>query len=109
MNGSVIGMPKLQLLRDFFYELEGPYTVVKLTAEAVERLHDVFARASTETDFGNGRLVRNVLEQARMAQAVSQGIPFTNYGIAIAFMTGTLERSLRLFPALHSLLEGGLP
>ena len=42
---------------------------MKLTAEAVERLHDVFARASTETDFGNGRLVRNVLEQARMAQA----------------------------------------
>ena len=47
--------------------------------------------------------------QARMAQAVSQGVPFTNYGIAIAFMTGALERSLRLFPALHRLLEGGMP
>ena len=44
---------------------------------------------------------------ARMNQAIRQGIPFTNYGIAIAFMTGTLERSLRLFPSLHSLLTGG--
>ena len=45
---------------------------------------------------------------ARMNQAIRQGVPFTNYGIAIAFMTGALERSLRLFPALHSLLtEGG--
>ena len=57
---------------------------------------------------GGCMLTENAV-QARMAQAVSQGIPFTNYGIAIAFMTGTLERSLRLFPALHSLLEGGLP
>ena len=44
---------------------------------------------------------------ARMNQAIRQGVPFTNYGIAIAFMTGTLERSLRLFPSLHSLLTGG--
>ena len=57
---------------------------------------------------GGCMLTENAV-QARMAQAVSQGIPFTNYGIAIAFMTSTLERSLRLFPALHSLLEGGLP
>ena len=57
---------------------------------------------------GGCMLTENAV-QARMTQAVSQGIPFTNYGIAIAFMTGTLERSLRLFPALHSLLEGGLP
>ena len=41
---------------------------------------------------------------ARMDEAVKQGVPFTNYGIAIAFMTGTLERSLRLFPALHDRL-----
>ncbi|MBR5962453.1 MAG: [Clostridia bacterium] len=41
---------------------------------------------------------------ARMNQAIRQDVPFTNYGIAIAFMTGALERSLRLFPALHSLL-----
>ncbi len=40
----------------------------------------------------------------RMEQAMRQGVPFTNYGLVIAFMTGTLERSLRLFPALHDLL-----
>ena len=57
---------------------------------------------------GGCMLTENAV-QARMARAVSQGVPFTNYGIAIAFMTGALERSLRLFPALHSLLEGGGP
>lgn len=41
---------------------------------------------------------------ARMNRAVSQGVPFTNYGVAIARMTGALERSLRLFPGLHALL-----
>ena len=42
--------------------------------------------------------------RARMAEAVAQGVPFTNYGVAIALMTGALERSLRLFPALHRTL-----
>jgi [FeFe] hydrogenase H-cluster maturation GTPase HydF len=41
---------------------------------------------------------------ARMDQATEQGVPFTNYGIAIAFMTGVLKRSLGLFPTLHDLL-----
>ena len=45
--------------------------------------------------------------RARMEQAELQGVPFTNYGIAIALMTGTLERSLRLFPALHRTLTEG--
>lgn len=39
--------------------------------------------------------------QTRMERAVVQNVPFTNYGIFIAYATGTLERSLRLFPALH--------
>ena len=42
--------------------------------------------------------------KARMESAIAQGVPFTNYGIVIAYMTGILERSLRLFPTLHSLL-----
>ncbi len=36
MNGEVKGMPKLQLLRDFFFELEGPYTVMKLPAAEIK-------------------------------------------------------------------------
>ena len=40
----------------------------------------------------------------RMKCAVDSGVPFTNYGIAIAQMTGTLERSLRSFPEIHDLL-----
>ena len=40
----------------------------------------------------------------RRLAAQAQQVPFTNYGIAIALATGTLERSLRPFPALHALL-----
>lgn len=42
--------------------------------------------------------------QYRMKCAQDQGVPFTNYGIAIAQMTGTLERSVRLFPDIHRLV-----
>jgi [FeFe] hydrogenase H-cluster maturation GTPase HydF len=42
--------------------------------------------------------------QYRMRCAEDQGTPFTNYGIAIAQMTGALERSVRLFPDVHELL-----
>lgn len=41
---------------------------------------------------------------SRMDRAVRQDIPFTNYGTFIAGVTGTLERSLRLFPDIHALL-----
>lgn len=42
---------------------------------------------------------------SRMDRAVRQDIPFTNYGTFIAGVTGILERSLRLFPEIHALLE----
>ena len=41
----------------------------------------------------------------RMKCAQDQGIPFTNYGVAIACMNGILLRSLSLFPALQKLIE----
>lgn len=42
--------------------------------------------------------------QYRMRYTVDQGIPFTNYGTVIAMVTGTLERSLRIFPEIHDTL-----
>ena len=42
--------------------------------------------------------------QYRMRCTVDQGIPFTNYGTVIAMVTGTLERSLRIFPEIHDML-----
>lgn len=39
---------------------------------------------------------------SRMERANNQGVPITNYGIAIAHMTGILRRSLSLFPDLLS-------
>ncbi len=44
--------------------------------------------------------------QYRMRCAQDQSVPFTNYGIAIAQMTGALERSVRLFPEVHALVAG---
>ncbi len=55
---------------------------------------------------GGCMLTETVVRQ-RMDSATRQGVPFTNYGIAIARMTGALERSLRLFPALHAMLTEG--
>ena len=52
-----------------------------------------------------GCMLTDTVLKYRMQTALSQGVAFTNYGIAIARMTGTLERSLRLFPELHALIE----
>lgn len=41
----------------------------------------------------------------RMKCALDQGIPFTNYGIAIAYMNGILERSLGVLPEVQKLLN----
>lgn len=41
----------------------------------------------------------------RMKSAVEQGVPFTNYGIAIASMNGILKRSLEIFPDLQKLVK----
>lgn len=38
--------------------------------------------------------------QYRMRRAEDAGIPITNYGIAIAYMHGILERSIEIFPEL---------
>lgn len=40
----------------------------------------------------------------RMRCALDQGVAFTNYGVAIARMTGTLERSIQIFPELYKQL-----
>lgn len=42
--------------------------------------------------------------QHRMECTIDQGVPFTNYGIALAQLTGTLERTLRCFPDIHKLI-----
>lgn len=51
-----------------------------------------------------GCMLTETVVRARMDRAVKQGVPFTNYGVVIAAMTGALERSLRPFPDLHALI-----
>ena len=41
----------------------------------------------------------------RQKCAADQNIPFTNYGIAIAYMQGILRRSVEIFPHLSAMLE----
>ena len=41
----------------------------RLSEDAMEKLETVFDAVRGQSDFGNGRYVRNILEQARMAQA----------------------------------------
>ena len=40
----------------------------------------------------------------RMKCALDQNVPFTNYGVAIAHMTGILKRSVEVFPHLYDKL-----
>ena len=39
---------------------------------------------------------------ARLAPAISAGVPVSNYGLAIAYMNGIFERSMRLFNSLNA-------
>ena len=41
----------------------------------------------------------------RLKCAKDQGIPMTNYGIAIAYMKGILKRSVEVFPEIYKLLS----
>ena len=42
---------------------------LNLTDDALEKMHELFTVAREDEEFGNGRFVRNILEDARMAQA----------------------------------------
>ena len=41
----------------------------------------------------------------RMKCAIDQNVPFTNYGTAIAYMNGILERSLEVLPDCKKILN----
>ena len=50
-----------------------------------------------------GCMLNNKEVLSRMNTAVNQGIPFTNYGTAIAHINGILKRSLSIFPWANEL------
>ncbi len=41
----------------------------------------------------------------RMRMAADCGTPFTNYGVALAYMNGILKRSLSVFPEIQKMIE----
>lgn len=51
-----------------------------------------------------GCMLNNREVQYRMKCAVDQGVPFTNYGVTIAYIQGILQRSLGIFPELQKLV-----
>lgn len=53
-----------------------------------------------------GCMLRPKEMQYRQEQARQHGIPMTNYGVAIAYMKGILQRSLEPFPDLYRHLSG---
>ena len=57
---------ELSAIADLMAKKDG----LELTEGAKAKLQRLFESACTEADFGNGRYVRNILEKARMAQAV---------------------------------------
>ncbi|MBO6047422.1 MAG: [FeFe] hydrogenase H-cluster maturation GTPase HydF [Erysipelotrichaceae bacterium] len=52
-----------------------------------------------------GCMVNEREMQTRLKRAITQDVPFTNYGIAIAYMNGILERSLSPFPHLQDMIK----
>lgn len=46
-----------------------------------------------------GCMINRQLMLTRLAEAGRQGVPVTNYGVAISLLNGVLERSLQIFPA----------
>ena len=43
--------------------------------------------------------------KARITMAEDRGVPITNYGMILAYFSGILERSLRVFPQYHAMLD----
>lgn len=52
-----------------FAKLIGKNKGLSFSEDAVVKLETIFEVARQQSDFGNGRYVRNILEQARMSQA----------------------------------------
>lgn len=52
-----------------------------------------------------GCMITETEMHSRMKQTVHADIPFTNYGITLAYLNGILPRSIEIFPKLLSLLE----
>ncbi len=81
-----------------------------------------YSKAKLEFEFTSGTLFYSDLSQykavihcgacmlnerevaSRKESALAQGVPFTNYGITLAFLSGILERSIEIFPDIKKLL-----
>ncbi|MBQ1388236.1 MAG: [Clostridia bacterium] len=51
-----------------------------------------------------GCMLNETEMQSRLSTAKAQGVPMTNYGIAIAYMNGILKRSLSPFPSISDIV-----
>ena len=109
-----------RMQRAGFHIVSNPFGIMfnpASIAQTIERLASVRSYSADDLTLSGERWVsfdfhgdfasRNAEEAVeRMNRAVEQGIPFTNYGTAIAHINGILQRSLSLFPALQQIVEG---
>lgn len=54
-----------------------------------------------------GCMVNRAAILTRIRRAVAQGVPVTNYGVAIAYLHGILPRAIRMFPEAMAEWEAG--
>ena len=85
-------------------KLLAKYTGKKLGCEAVAGLS---ALARPVTDYAlviqcGGCVLTAKQLAARLAPAIEAGVPVSNYGLAIAYMNGIFERSMRIFNEVRS-------
>ena len=73
---------------------------MKLTDEAIEKAEKIFGQAVKNEDFGNGRFVRNLLEQAMMNMA--QRLSDTDFRKASDEKITTIEAEDIIIPELNS-------
>ena len=73
---------------------------MKLTDEAIEKAEKIFEQAVKNEDFGNGRFVRNLLEQAMMNMA--QRLSDTDFRKASDEKITTIEAEDIIIPELNS-------
>ena len=85
-------------------KLLAKYTGKKLECEAVAGLSAI---ARPVTDYAlviqcGGCVLTAKQLAARLAPAIEAGVPVSNYGLAIAYMNGIFERSMRIFDEVRA-------
>jgi len=79
---------------------------LSIAEDAMEKLSGIFEVAKRNSDFGNGRFVRNIIEQAKMAQA-SRLVAMDYDVVTDKDITTIREEDVEMLPACAKQVEAG--